>query len=79
MRKKKDKPVTRKFSVLIEKDEDGYYVGVVPELPGCHSQAKSLDKLQIRLKEAIQLYLEVEKDIPENIHFVGIQQIEVSL
>ena len=71
--------MTRKFSVLIEKDEDGYYVGVVPELPGCHSQAKSLDKLQIRLKEAIQLYLEIEKDIPENIHFVGIQQIEVSL
>jgi predicted RNase H-like HicB family nuclease len=57
MRKKKDKPVTRKFNVLIEKDQDGYYVGVVPELPGCHSQAKSLDKLQIRLKEAIQLVL----------------------
>ena len=60
--------MTRKFNVLIEKDEDGYYVGLVPELPGCHSQAKSLDELQIRLKEAIQLYLEVEKDIPEEVH-----------
>jgi len=79
MRKKKDKPMSRKFNVIIEKDEDGYFVGLVPELPGCHTQAKSLDVLQKRLKEAIQLYLEVETDIPENLEFVGIQQIEVSL
>jgi predicted RNase H-like HicB family nuclease len=79
MRKKKGKPVSRKFNVIIEKDEDGYFVGLVPELPGCHTQAKSLDVLQERLKEAIQLYLQVEKDIPENLQFVGIQQIEVSL
>jgi predicted RNase H-like HicB family nuclease len=78
MRKKKDKPMSRKFNVIIEKDEDGYYVGLVPDLPGCHSQAKSLDELQNRLKEAIRLYLEVEKDIPENRHFIGIQQIEVA-
>jgi len=58
MRKKKDIPVSRKFNVIIEKDEDGNFVGLVPELPGCHTQAKSLDKLQKRLKEAIQLYLE---------------------
>jgi predicted RNase H-like HicB family nuclease len=79
MRKKKGKPMRRKFNVIIEKDEDGYFVGLVPELPGCHTQAKSLDALQKRLKEAIQLYLEVKKDIPENLQFVGIQQIEVSL
>jgi len=58
MRKKKDIPVSRKFNVIIEKDEDGNFVGLVPELPGCHTQAKSLDKLQKRLKEAIQLYIE---------------------
>jgi predicted RNase H-like HicB family nuclease len=78
MRKKKDKPMSRKFNVIIEKDEDGYYVGLVPDLPGCHSQAKGLDEIQKRLKEAIRLYLEVEKDIPENRHFIGIQQIEVA-
>ena len=78
MRKKKDKPMNRKFNVIIEKDEDGFYVGLVPELPGCHTQAKSLDELQNRLKEAIRLYLEVEKDIPENRQFIGIQQIEVA-
>ena len=71
--------MTRKFNVIIEKDEDGYFVGLVPELPGCHTQAKSLDKLQERLKEAIRLYLEVETGFPENLQFVGIQQIEVSL
>ena len=49
--------MSRKFNVIIEKDEDGYFVGLVPELPGCHTQAKSLDVLQKRLKEAIQLYL----------------------
>jgi predicted RNase H-like HicB family nuclease len=38
-------PKTREFYVIIEKDEDGYYVADVPELPGCHTQAKSLDKL----------------------------------
>lgn len=57
MRKKKGKPMRRKFNVIIEKDEDGYFVGLVPELPGCHTQAKSLDVLQKRLTEAIQLYL----------------------
>ena len=71
--------MSRKFNVIIEKDEDGNFVGKVPELPGCHTQAKSLDMLQERLKAAIQLYLEVETDIPENLEFVGIQQIEVSL
>ena len=51
----------REFSVVIERDEDGYYVGSVPELKGCHTQAKSLDELMERVKEAILLCLEVEK------------------
>jgi len=45
------------FSVIIEKDEDGYFVANVPELPGCHTQARSLDQLSKRIKEAIELYL----------------------
>jgi predicted RNase H-like HicB family nuclease len=77
MRKTKAKPMSRKFSVIIEKDQEGYFIGLVPELPGCHTQAKSLDVLEKRLKEAIRLYLEVERDAPEKLRFVGIQQIEV--
>jgi predicted RNase H-like HicB family nuclease len=53
----------KRFSVLLEKDEDGYYVATVPVLPGCHTQAKSLDDLLERIKEAIEAYLEAEMDI----------------
>ena len=47
-----------RFDVVVRRDEDGYYVAAVPELPGCHTQAKSLDELIIRIKEAISLYIE---------------------
>lgn len=50
----------KEFNVIIEKDEDGYYVASVPTLTGCHTQAKSLDELMERIKEAIELCLEVE-------------------
>jgi predicted RNase H-like HicB family nuclease len=49
-----------KFGVVVEKDQDGYYVASVPELPGCHTQAKTLDKVMERIKEAIQACLEVK-------------------
>lgn len=45
----------REFTVIIERDEEGYFVAEVPELPGCHTQAKSLDVLEKRMKEAIAL------------------------
>lgn len=50
----------RGYSVIIERDEEGYYVAYVPELHGCHTQAKSLDKLMERIKEAITSCLEVQ-------------------
>jgi predicted RNase H-like HicB family nuclease len=40
-----------KFSVVVERDEDGYYVAYVPELPGCHTQARTLDELMERVEE----------------------------
>lgn len=64
-----------KFNVLVERDEDGYYVATVPSLPGCHTQAKCLDDLIKRAKEAIELYLEVEKEIVPG-EFVGVQVVE---
>ncbi|MEN6500626.1 MAG: type II toxin-antitoxin system HicB family antitoxin [Rectinema sp.] len=68
--------MTREFNVVIERDEDGYFVASVPELRGCHTQAKSLDVLMKRVKEAIQLCLEVEE--PVSNEFIGIQRVAVS-
>lgn len=49
-----------KFGVIVERDEDGYYVASVPELPGCHTQGKMLDEVMERIKKAIHVYREVE-------------------
>lgn len=49
------------FKVVIEQDEDGWYVGSVPELPGCYTQAKTLRELRQRIKEAILLVLETDE------------------
>jgi len=71
----------KEFTIVIEQDEDGIYVASVPELKGCHTQAKTLDELRERIKEAIELYLEVESGIVEGVplKFVGIQKVEVSV
>ena len=52
-----------KFPVIIEQDEDGWYIGIVPDLKGCHTQAKSLGELEIRLKEVIKLCLESNRGL----------------
>jgi predicted RNase H-like HicB family nuclease len=67
----------REFNVVVERDEDGYYVASVPELPGCHTQARSLDTLMERIREAIALCLEVEREVGAATEFVGVQRIAV--
>ena len=68
----------REFTVVIEKDEDGYFVGSVPQLKGCHTQAKSLDELMERIREATLVCLETEVSVDENeLQFIGIQKIAV--
>ncbi len=67
----------REYTVVIEKDEDGYFVGTVPQLKGCHTQAKSLDKLMERMKEAALLCLEAEGEIGGDLQFIGVQRIAV--
>ena len=69
----------KEFDAIIEKGEDGYFVAYVPELPGCVTQAKNLDALMKRLNEAIELYLETNKEFlkgPKS-EFVGIQRVEI--
>ncbi|HEX4084268.1 MAG TPA: type II toxin-antitoxin system HicB family antitoxin [Chthoniobacteraceae bacterium] len=70
----------REFSVVIERDAEGYFVASVPELHGCHTQARSLDKLLSRIREAIELCLEVEGFAEANAsEFVGIQRVAVEV
>ena len=69
--------MTRKFNVVIEQDEDNWYISDVIELHGCHTQAKSIDELLKRTKEAIQAYLETEEEPEIQERFLGIKQIEV--
>ena len=58
----------RKFTVVIERDEENYYVATVPALRGCHTQAKNLDTLMKRVREVIRVCLEGDYAVsaPEN-------------
>lgn len=69
----------REFNVIIERDGDGYFVASVPELPGCHTQAQSLDELTKRIREAIELCLEFEEEQQDSLDFVGIQRVSVEV
>lgn len=68
----------REFDVVIERDAEGYYVASVPALRGCNTQAKSLDELMERVREAIELCLEVEGEGAEPLDFVGVQRVSVA-
>ena len=68
----------RQYDVVIERDADGYYVASVPQLHGCHTQARSLDELMTRIREAIELCLEVEGEPSQNLEFVGVQRVTVA-
>lgn len=66
----------QEFYVIIERDEDGYYVGEVPQLPACYSQGETIDELMENMKEVIELCLEEENEASKA-EFVGIQRIIV--
>ncbi len=64
------------YYVMIERDEDGFFVGEVPQLRGCYSQGVTLDELMENIKEVIELCLEDEQidTLPE---FIGVQKVTV--
>lgn len=70
--------IKQEFNVIIEKDSEGYFIASVPELRGCHTQAKSLDVLMKRIREAIELCWEVQGDDLHLNEFIGIQKIALS-
>ncbi|MEX0774800.1 MAG: type II toxin-antitoxin system HicB family antitoxin [Phycisphaeraceae bacterium] len=67
----------RTFDVIIERDQEGYFVATVPALKGCHTQAKSLDTLMKRVREVIDLCLEVEEPFDAPVEFVGVQRVTI--
>ena len=68
----------RQFDVVIERDEEGMYVASVPQLPGCHTDAASLDELMVEIREAIELCLQVQGGGPAPLEFLGIQRVTVA-
>jgi len=71
--------MVRAFNVIIERDSEGYLVASVPELRGCHTQARSLDTLMKRIQEAIELCLDVQSEEIESKEFVGVQRVLVEV
>jgi predicted RNase H-like HicB family nuclease len=69
----------KEFNVIVERDAEDYLVASVPSLPGCHTQAKSLDELMERIKEAIALCLEVEGEPVDAMEFVAIPRVTVEV
>jgi predicted RNase H-like HicB family nuclease len=64
----------KEFYVVIERDEDGIYVGEVPQLPACYSQGETIDELMVNIREVIELCLEEMQDQPLT-EFIGIQKV----
>ena len=65
------------FTVFIEQDEDGIYIARVPEIDGCYTQGKSLQEVLERIKEAIEVCLEADKESINPMKFIGIQKVWV--
>jgi predicted RNase H-like HicB family nuclease len=70
--------LARQFDVVIERDSEGYYVASVPQIAACHTQARSLGEVMVRIREAIELCLEVEGAPEQDLEFVGIQRVTIA-
>jgi len=66
----------KKYTLIIEQDDDGWLTSDVVELPGCHTQAKTMKQLIERTKEAIQAYLETDSETHSS-QFVKVEHITV--
>ncbi len=73
----KEPAMTRDFNVVVERDEAGWYVASVPSLPGCHTQARSLDELMTHIREAIEACVEAS-EAPSSLEFIGVQRVSIA-
>lgn len=65
------------FTTIIEQGKDGWFVATVPDIPGCYTQGKTVTQVLERIKEAIEVCLEADKEEIEPMKFVGVQQVEI--
>ncbi|MBD2426887.1 type II toxin-antitoxin system HicB family antitoxin [Phormidium sp. FACHB-1136] len=69
--------IPKEFYVVIERDEDGLYVGEVPQLKACYSQGETIDELMINIREVIEMCLEELEEVETTTEFVGVQRLIV--
>ncbi len=71
----------QRFTVVLERDEDGFYVASIPALQGCHTQGRSLDQAMRRIREAAERWLEIHREqrggVLPTLDLVGVQQLEI--
>jgi predicted RNase H-like HicB family nuclease len=66
------------YSAVVERcPHTGYFVGFIPGFPGAHSQAETLEELQLNLKEVIEMLLEDGEPVLES-EFIGVHDIAVA-
>ena len=65
------------FTTIIEQGEDGWYVATVPDIPGCYTQGRTIAQVLERIKEAIEVCLEADKEEIAPMKFVGLQQVQI--
>ena len=68
----------KELNVLVERDRDGFYIASVPTLKGCHTQARSLDELMERIREAAELCLDVQGEDVDDLEFIGVQRLTIA-
>lgn len=69
----------REFTVVVERDAEGYFLASVPAIPGCHTQARSRDVLDERIREAIAVCLDQEDAAAprESLELVAVERVSV--
>jgi predicted RNase H-like HicB family nuclease len=65
----------REFYVYVERDEDGFFVGEVPQLRGCYAQGRSIEELLRNISEVIEMCLEDTEGVCPLPEFIGIQRV----
>ena len=74
---KKEQAMQKEFYVVIEKDEDGFFVGEVPALKGCYAQGRNVEDLMRNIRDVIGMCLENETDPVIQNEFIGVQKVSI--